>query len=721
MTQRTPTTEMQRPLASQSVGRATPRMHLRLRATVGLVIALTVAGLWSIASFTQLQYAIVAPGKLSSPHAQLWQGSNHLDSCKNCHPNVASSELEPDPNAVATQAMACAKCHAGQMPNLIDGTPHDLPISKLQSIGLDDEASSDATLVSTSRNRIHVDWQHRSFACSDCHREHQGRSFNLAAMDDMRCQACHQQRFDRFDGNHAEFDDYPEPSNISAIAFNHRSHATKHFAKQQTNFDCNVCHLENHSGVQTLVRTTGFEQACAKCHREPLSSSLSDGIVLWQLPSVDVAKLSESGDANSTDFSWPESVSATNDLMFQPLMRQMLIHELELRDDPLSRLAALRVATVENLSELESDAENAASTIIAIAEASRDMLHDIATNGQSAISKRLSSQKFSSEPRDHEIRLISAIVKGIPPNLFEVAVQRWFASTLSNSDVESNNLDEEANEGDSPSPFLPKLMPPRPVESDADSLTLTAYQSDELLDEGGDDQSLLDDGSTDLLTQDDETLVSADESTPNESTTATIEYDARLHLPSGGWMIDEVREAIVYVPSGHGDLWMQAYAEWLLQDAANHDSAKDSQSVVSRCLECHRSPLNRTSLPNSDLELSAAWQAPSVDPRVKKLTRFDHRPHLVLPDVRDCKQCHALNEDSINDATIQSEKLVSTNADRDSSVPEFAVSHGHSSHDFKSISKQFCVNCHNSQTQVQSCTVCHSYHVTDTNSTHAIK
>ncbi len=36
------------------------------------------------------------------------------------------------------------------------------------------------------------------------------------------------------------------------------------------------------------------------------------------------------------------------------------------------------------------------------------------------------------------------------------------------------------------------------------------------------------------------------------------------HLPYGGWMIDENRVALVYVPTGHADPWVARWIEWNL-------------------------------------------------------------------------------------------------------------------------------------------------------------
>ncbi len=685
----------------ESHGRKVFRRHLRLRFGLGFGLALLLFVCWTITGWNGTTYALLAPGPLSNPHAQIWQGTARSETCLNCHPHLSKEPLADFADTVAqkeatprltrqkihpgmSQSEACARCHSDNLNDLLRGTPHDLPLESLTKMK---QTGSMESSKFVSQSDIHTDWQHRSFACSDCHIEHQGRFVSLQAMDNSRCQACHQKRFDSFEGSHSEFTEYPVASSSATIAFNHRSHASKHFPKEKAAFDCNQCHLAEDKAGRRLVKITSFENACASCHQQPLSSSLQDGVVLWQLPSVDLEQIVA---LDSTTFAtWPESASSVNDLALSPLMRKLLIQELQTHQDDVSQLAALRVSTIKNIDELSTDLERGAAMVAVVAAAAKNILAEVSEYGQSALATRLRKLNVEEAQDQFDRRLVEELVKGVPPDIFNEAFRSWF---LPNS-LESKGSSSSSNVTN---PFLPELMAPQPLPSETKVPRFTSTTQ-------APDEDLM--SNEDLLAEEPFGEIDrkpTEGSNPEDA--LPREYNAREHLSNGGWMIDRVRNAIVYIPSGHADRWMQAYAEWLLQSNSPRDRRLDSMNVTSRCLECHIAPTNRDSLPNADMALTSAWRSKPIDASARKLTRFDHQPHLTLPQLRDCEACHQMTE-------LAQPKSALVSTDSTQSQLERQMNHAGSEQDFHYLSKKMCVQCHNKQTMVQDCTMCHDYHV----------
>lgn len=691
-------------LRQSKLGRHTSRGHQRRRLLASVAAVSVVIGLLVLSNRSGEYYALMAPGELSNPHAQLWQGSEHAKSCKSCHPGIddttdAAVSSAATIHSEKSQQEACAVCHANELNHLLRGSPHDLPHERLVQLGqAQPNTQTSSRLVSLEKPIIdvHLDWQHRSFQCNDCHREHQGRDAMLSAMDNVSCQACHQKRFDSFENQHSEFSSYPQPSPTPAFAFNHRSHAFKHFPKQQAQFDCSVCHLKQESGLTKLVRTTSFEAACAKCHRDPLSTTLGDGVVLWQLPNINTEEFIA---AKSEPLRWPEIASAVTDLELTPLMRQLIVGELQQSNTPQADLAALRVAVAENLSDLAIESDEANETIRLAAVSSQKVLQDIVANGQDALKKRLKRLHTDDAANQYEVRLVDELAKGMPPDLFDEAYRNWFGDVLSGAKASGGQREEIK------SPFLPQLEPPRAIPPKDKSASNGGFANN------GSTKTPLTAKATDndLLGND---LLGGDlsEMPKGDLVGATAvqspqpnEYDSRKHLKAGGWMIDRVRNAVVYIPSGHGDRWMQAYAEWLSQ-SPNRSTTSSPNEVITRCLECHNAPKKEHTV-SSDAPLAESWKSRFINPKEKKLTRFDHRPHLTLPQLRDCTSCHAMTE-----LPGDAGQLVSLDTSKDSGhdTPSDTL---HSTHDFHFLSKKMCVSCHNAETKVQNCTLCHDYHV----------
>ena len=643
-----------------SYTRNNAKSYPRLRRRIAFLVCIFTAIVLSLLKTQFVQ--TLKPGPLTQAHSQILQGNN----CSACHPGIAQFATHSPKHVAMTQSKACIQCHHHDLKQLLRGSPHDLASSELINLQKSDLTSVPAariwltslkSVLTESPFENSIDWQHQSFACGDCHSEHQGKDFLLSSMDSTRCQACHQQRFNSFDGNHPEFNDYPKAKS-AIISFDHRSHSSKHFLTNGAAFDCNRCHLDSSGETSRLVRSTGFDIGCASCHREPLTSSLADGIVFWQLPSIDIARIKEaSKSVDSVIAKWPDSASYVNDLTLTPMMQSLLVAQMQTDGADASIISQLR--DVENIADLPSQDDQA--SLVAIAAAAKHVLYDLAQNGQAAMQTQLQVAVNGSIGSNAESFLNAALVepmlRGVTPEIFAAAYQRWFnIARTSEKSEEENAVDK--------------------FRSD----TLHKNSSDDLMMFGA---------------------LEPEHNAAPKSTPTFSQFESRQHVTHGGWIIDADRMAIVYIPIGHGDPWMQAYAEWLIAWSEKEDNALPQrmfeQSVVSSCLECHRQRVNQTIDKSEPMNPLAVWHSADVDPTRRSLTRFDHKPHLKLPQLADCNACHLMNQ-----SKLPQTRLVSTDS-----------VHASRSNltDFAALSKQTCVACHNRTTAVQQCTLCHDYHV----------
>ena len=81
---------------------------------------------------------------------------------------------------------------------------------------------------------------------------------------------------------------------------------------------CLQCHEQSPEGRMMLV--CGFDQACASCHLSQIQDSSLDGIVVLNLPGLDVQSLLKHPDGVVAIGKWP--AAATSDL--SPFMRLLL-------------------------------------------------------------------------------------------------------------------------------------------------------------------------------------------------------------------------------------------------------------------------------------------------------------------------------------------------------------------------------------------------------------
>ncbi|QDU87285.1 Doubled CXXCH motif (Paired_CXXCH_1) [Pirellulimonas nuda] len=160
-----------------------------------------------------------------------------------------------------------------------------------------------------------------------------------------------------------------------------------------------------------------------------------------------------------------------------------------------------------------------------------------------------------------------------------------------------------------------------------------------------------------------------------------------------GWVVDDASLSLRYLPSGHADPWMTAWLDALaalpdadapLRDAALREWA--GPNSAGRCATCH-------SLQRQGDHLAFGWRPHDRTTEARGFTRFSHRPHLVQPELRDCRHCHQIDtgaEVSASYASLDPAVFVS---------------------EFRPIDKSACAGCHRPHAAGDGCTQCHNYHV----------
>jgi len=498
-------------------------------------------------------------------------------------------------------------------------------------------------------------------------------------MTSARCQACHRDAFHSFSTDHPEFKDYPYRGD-SNITFDHIKHRDLHFTKKGAGFDCKTCHVQDDQVgvVGQVFRSVSFEHACASCHLEPVKSAMQDGLIVLQVPSINIHGMSTSGTEVGT---WPTQASQLTDGVVPPIMRLLI----ESEPGGLSLLDQLPASG--RLAELNNNTEKDRDTLLKLSLMTKQLIQKIANEGQPgfrmAVEKLLEpsgeNMDISESPEKIASRKhwLDRFASGIPPDLFRAAYNEWFDGR----DLQSKTVQS----------------PSRRVKTFIETSGNRTQDDDRLL---GGGKSLLYPADDDLLNKDTTDRLN---SPGNSKPTSTGFKDSRAwdQLAFGGWMIDRQRMSIVYVPTGHADPWL---SKWIELEEMRHGSEALSVSqgqqqkiaLAQQCRECHslHVPPSKQPMTNknwsvsfrnanqgsqdllSDSGSNECWKSKRRAANLRTITKFDHGPHLTLPKLNDCQSCHQLG------------KL-----------------------DFIPMQKDQCSSCHQSNAVGESCTQCHNYHV----------
>jgi hypothetical protein len=369
------------------VYRCTPVRSLRVRrGRFVFGIAIAALGALVMAMSGSWRNEFLAPGPLSAHHAQLLEGKNATQRCAQCHAaglaaigtwwehSFGGGELSP------TQSLLCLECHREAIGQEFAMAAHGVELASLEEL----------TRVSAERNGAGggdapARWDERrrnpqeAIACAACHREHQGRMHDLAAVSNVACQACHRQEFESFADGHPEFGGWPHLRR-TRIAFDHAAHQLKHFPEAKREFTCAACHQADATGQRQL--TASFADSCAACHDKSIAASFANGVMFLALPTVDVKTLADH-DIQLTP--WP--AAATGDFEGAPSMFAKLLMQAD-----ADGAAALGVLGPDfDLYDVDIEDATQLRAAARTAESLRAIVNELADQGEPALATRLQS------------------------------------------------------------------------------------------------------------------------------------------------------------------------------------------------------------------------------------------------------------------------------------------------------------------------------------------
>jgi hypothetical protein len=186
-----------------------------------------------------------------------------------------------------------------------------------------------------------------------------------------------------------------------------------------------------------------------------------------------------------------------------------------------------------------------------------------------------------------------------------------------------------------------------------------------------------------------------DEAWPREKASLRTRMVPLRFDPPGTWSLDESSFTLQYQPANHTDPVLASWLE-LLAAVPQLESRPialamfkemSSPTAAGTCASCHSVEYGDGG------RMAVNWRASNRGTERRTLTKFSHEPHLMLPQLADCRSCHV-----INDAADMSKSYATYD-------PHGCVS------DFAPVLKQHCVQCHTARAAGDSCQKCHNYHV----------
>lgn len=608
-----------------------PQRSLRSRRRIFVLtcVMLTIAALSVMLSKACWTEAF-APGPLTLKHAQILNKNSASNRCAACHEAGDKSVGEWALSLVSSrplqtpQSALCLKCHAASGERQLPDTyllPHGISPEKLA------KHSSG----------------HHQIACAACHREHHGKDHDLAAMSNQQCQTCHAKSFHSLANGHPEFTKWPfeQPSSIK---FDHAGHKAKHFPAGKQEFRCQTCHVDDSRQDAKLL--AGYEAACASCHESKIKQSGEQGFAIFKLPGLNVAAIE---DAGLSIGEWPAGISNDFDGVIPPAMALLLSADVKTAK-ALAKIPGGDVSSVDttNKEQLAAAAE--------VALATKKLLHELATEGEAAFSRRLSHRDSS------------PLWGQLPTDVLRAAQAAWLPKL--------NDEMALLREGKPLATSTPETTKPSAVIKEPDASQKKPTESENLLvpetSKSAGDEDLLGGSPPALKVPEAEA----------EAKPAEVAADTDSNL-STGWQRSNASYSIAWRPTGHGDRLLKAWIE--LAKRTTPKEAPDQAALrahltkansIGSCAQCHR--LERSGKSATQPISPNVWNSNNTTSPKKPFTKFSHRPHLIQPQLADCSHCHEM----------------STTAGG-----------------FAPLAKSACISCHTPAAAGDQCLNCHNYHV----------
>jgi hypothetical protein len=301
------------------------------------------------------------------------------------------------------------ECHSKTISRQLATSPHNVPSERLLGIRSTRRSEENGALATAEKAAFAVDHQ---LACSTCHREHHGSQYDLTAMTNDACQACHIQRYESFATDHPEFDEWPY-GRRTRIVFNHASHATKHFAEKKQKFECAACHVED--ATRAVQLSLDYETACSACHDEKIATSVAQGAAMLILPTLDVEALEDAGHVVP---GWPAGATGDFDGRLPPVMKLLL------SADPAAAEAMRALGEDFEFLDIDPDNSQHLAACATLARAIQRLFADLGASGGGAVRNRL-TQALAREVTEKEIK---ALVAGLSQDTLRGAAETWLPS-----------------------------------------------------------------------------------------------------------------------------------------------------------------------------------------------------------------------------------------------------------------------------------------------------
>ncbi len=697
---------------------------------------------------------LIAPGPLSSPHAQIL-GKLGSDRCAACHQAadqsfgqwIMSAVGVPSGHAVtgvagdgataqgaAThQSQLCMKCHGETLDAEFALNPHGASVELLDQLtskaGGGGWADSVTQTVATGLGMSHGS----SIACNACHREHHGH-VSLSQLTDQQCQSCHQQTFHSFEDGHPEFS-VSAQQRRQRIAFDHGSHLNKHFPANKTSFDCAQCHIDDLTNNTKL--TAPFEQSCGACHQQQIADSGDRGWAIFSLPMIDMEAVKQHGLSVGN---WPMAATGDFDGPLPPMMGVLM------SADSKAQIVLDRLGNDFAFGDIDPDDKASVADAVELVWGIKRLLKDLADGGRDSLREKISS----AAGKDISNETLTQILAGLDPAVFSATAKRWLpdldrelADVGNENAVSSNGVRLRKTELDESFVAMvqgrlaaQELLAENPLSGggfEASDFTASVESEPDEEEEVNGYASTPVRREPHVLSEDSELLVenplqsgvelslSLDDPSPASPAKSAISGSARTSkIPLGlkvpdeihifaqakqvafrpGWFRSDRRFVIGYRPADHADPLVKSWSD--LAATASTASGEDgtamdrffaavtSTNAVGSCRSCHT--VDKTDHGHFEFQ----WTSNPRDEGEARFTKFAHRPHLILPQLQDCKYCHRMDD---------AKSLVGTFDGFESMVSSEISSNFHPS------TKADCAACHRKGHTDSGCMQCHNYHV----------
>ena len=641
------------------------------------------------------------PGPITTVHSSIGK-------CTDCHSNISEGQFGWVHSVVAAASPLkdsnnCLTCHKMSTAAL---NPHGLKLGELdESIKRLEKYASSKPMPTSARIRNTVFPFKSALAdgvfCATCHKEHQGKKFDLKEMSQARCHTCHTVQFDSFHAGHPKFDNYPFKRR-TRIAFDHASHFDKRFpetrsknavAKELIPNECADCHTSK--ADRRLMSVKPFEETCSACHRKQIigaeRATGPKGIVLLTLPGIDVETLKEK-EANIGE--WPEQSEGE----ITPVMKLLIGWDNERKQllDAISKLDLL------DLTEASDDDITRVETFVWEV---KKLFHALTTAKTSDVLKRIGSATGVQLAPS----VMAKLTANMPRDVLMAAQQEWLPNLYSEIEQHKDGAipipaaqDKKENDKQQQASVAPeaKAKPASPEIKDAQAKSPDSekwhFDAFGRLIKGG---RLPEDEEPD---QPDDTP-SASEPGPFEAG-KTANHPAALAVNAENWAefggLYRQDYSILYKPTGHADnllhAWLDFSGKLASKEATNLAfpvfellTSKDAQG---QCTKCHSIDAGE----NGSRVVN--WSPLTRAKRSSRFTKFSHEPHYGLFPKNGCLACHGTNN-----AKGFQDAFMSFN-------PKTFVSN------FKPVEQKMCATCHNNNMARDDCLLCHKYHVNEVTS-----